>query len=113
LTIGLMAAAWAANRYPRFSDRVGWVGRRTLPIYVMHFPIIATVGGASVRFLGSLDTSHPLAIAFTPLLAAVSVGLSLALHIGLVRIGGGWLFAVPRWRKAAATVAPLPAENPA
>jgi uncharacterized membrane protein YcfT len=112
LAIGLMTAAWAANRYPRVSARLAWLGQRTLPVYVMHFPIVAMLGGMAVRHLGTMRPDHPLAIAFTPLLAALSVCLSLALYSGLRRMGFGWLFTIPRGSQIRASLKAQPAEHP-
>ncbi|WP_070151540.1 acyltransferase family protein [Sphingobium phenoxybenzoativorans] len=113
LVIGLMTAAWAAKISPRLSAAIGWLGRRTLPVYVMHFPIVAILGGASVRALGSLSTAHPLAIVYTPALAAITVALCLAIHIGLLRMRCGWLFTMPRWKRAQVPITPRTADNPA
>jgi fucose 4-O-acetylase-like acetyltransferase len=113
LTIGLMTAAWAAKKSPRVSDIVGWLGRRTLPVYVMHFPIIAILGAASVRMLGPLSSKHPLAIIYTPILAAISVAISLALYMLLLRMRCGWLFTLPQWKRGSEPAAPRTADNPA
>lgn len=113
LTIGLMTAAWAANRYPRFSARMAWLGRRTLPVYVMHFPIVALLGGMAVRHLGAMRADHPLAFMFTPVLAAIAVCLSLTIHHILCRFGGGWFFAIPQWGRIVVSGTAKPADNPA
>ncbi len=73
---------------------LGWVGRRTLPIYVMHTVVLAGLlhlpplldleQGSVVR-----GVLHPL------LLSAVAVLVALGAHQVLLRLGATWLFSMP------------------
>jgi peptidoglycan/LPS O-acetylase OafA/YrhL len=94
LGVGMALAKQLPKRLPTLVGPLGWVGRRTLPIYVLHFPIIAAVGVATVRLLGPLPMNHPLVLVYAPALAAGAVAASLLLHSVLQRIGGGWMFAL-------------------
>jgi fucose 4-O-acetylase-like acetyltransferase len=92
---GLVIAMWATEKWPKGSAKMGWLGQNTLPIYVLHFPIIAFLGSAAVRHwsLGprSLDN-----LLFSPTLTAATIALSLALFAGIERAGLGWTLLKPR-----------------
>lgn len=94
LGTGMALARQLPKRLPGLVGPLGWVGRRTLPIYILHFPIIAGVGVATVSWLGPLPMNHPLVLVYAPALAAGSVTASLLLHLLLSRLGVGWLFAL-------------------
>lgn len=95
---GLRVAAGAA-RMPRLADGLAWVGRRTLPIYVMHVPVLAAVhhlgltpdapdgvgGVAAVAFV----------VAYPLLVAALVVGGCLVIRAALLRVGLRPLFELP------------------
>ena len=69
------------------------VGSRTLPVFLMHIMVLATV-----MFVVDLVLPGDPGIPLQPLiLAAVAVVLSLALRRGLVACGMGWLFIRPAW----------------
>lgn len=69
-----------------------WIGRRTLPIYVIHMIPLALVD----RMLSGVDAwvfSGPVLAALEPLLVtAVVIAASLGAHALLMRIGAGRLF---------------------
>ncbi|CAN5192707.1 acyltransferase [soil metagenome] len=93
--LGLAVAGLAAERWPRATAGLGWLGRRTLPIYILHFPIIALLCCAAVRQGAPLAWQSVAISLFAPLLTALTIALSLALF-GLIRAAGaGWLFAMP------------------
>ena len=91
--LGLRVAAVLA-RSGAPARLLGWVGRRTLPIYVLHTVVLASMlhlpplldleQGSVVR-----GVLHPLA------LSAVAVLVSLAVHWVLLRLGATWLFTMP------------------
>jgi uncharacterized membrane protein YcfT len=85
-------------RIPRVAGTVAELGRRTLPVYLLHVPgvalLVAVLEAAVEPALG------PGAL-LVPVLAAVVVALSLALHRPLRR-GLPWLFALPGTRTAPA-----------
>ncbi|GAA5150978.1 hypothetical protein GCM10023340_29110 [Nocardioides marinquilinus] len=69
------------------------LGRLTLPVYVVHLPLVALLHLASERWL---PTSSVVAALLYPAAAtALVLALSLALHRVLVRAGGWWLFTAP------------------
>lgn len=93
--IGLVLAMLVTEKWPTFSEKLGWLGRRTLPIYVLHFPIIAFLGSAAIRHWAvgprSLDN-----LLFSPTITAVTIALSLAVFAMIERAGLGWtLLKVP------------------
>lgn len=82
-----------------------WIGRRTLPVYVMHFPLLVVV---SLPVQGVPATAIPDDIAnvfylLLPLLATlIATCVALGLHAIAMRLPfGGWLFALPSWTKHA------------
>ncbi len=91
---GVLLAAMAA-RVPVVARGGSWLAARTLPIYLLHFPVLAVLGylfrAAAVDMLGSslISALFPLA------LTAAAVPVSLALHRAITACGGGWLFALP------------------
>lgn len=92
LGVGLTVARNLPQWLPTVEAPLAWIGRRTLPIYILHFPIIAALGEGSLRLIGPLPLHHPLVAIYAPLLAAAAAGGSLALHLLLQRAGAGWLF---------------------
>lgn len=74
------------------------IGRRTLPIYVVHIPALMVVHWLIAG--SALPTASPLVrtlvTVFEPVvLTAGLVGFSLALHSLARRVGAGWLFDLP------------------
>ncbi|MDB5724251.1 MAG: pyridoxal-5-phosphate-dependent protein beta subunit [Novosphingobium sp.] len=94
LGVGIGLARKLPEWLPRSVSPLAWTGRRTLPIYILHFPIIAAAGEASVQALGPLPMTHPLVAIFAPTLAAATVAASLALYQVLAKVGVGWLFSL-------------------
>jgi uncharacterized membrane protein YcfT len=92
--VGLGLARKLPEWLPRSVPPLAWTGRRTLPIYILHFPIIAAAGEASVQALGPLPMTHPLVAIFAPTLAAAAVAASLVLYQVSVKVGAGWLFSL-------------------
>lgn len=98
--------AQATSGLRRLGPAVATLGRHTLPIYVLHMPLLAVVHhvpGPSVVLdgLAGLDGSlgpalGGTAVALYPLLVtAVVTAASLGLHRVLVRLGLGSLFTLP------------------
>lgn len=94
--LGIMASVVAATIFPlRTAGR--YLGSRTLPIYVMHLPLLAVLN-LGVR---QIDTSplftNVYVSAVYPLVVSVSLtGLCIILHGLLLSHGAGWLFQLPR-----------------
>lgn len=93
-TLGIAGSAWAAATWPGFTARFAWLGQRTLPIYVFHFPLIAWLGCAVVDM--APFAHRPLALLLLlPALVAGTIGISLLLWLGLNRLGLAWTLAMP------------------
>jgi hypothetical protein len=95
IAVGLLWVGLFLRRVPQPAAWIEWIGLRTLPIYLLHFPIIAALGCETIRLMPTLTPGHPLIFVYVPLLTAVVVSLSLLLHALLVRLGGERLFAPP------------------
>ena len=97
LAIRLVAAACASTRFARAA---GALGRQTLPVYVLHVPLLALVHHLVVQVpaLRALPEAPaaPVVLAVYPLLATALVTAGcLALHTVLDRVGLGVLFRLP------------------
>lgn len=93
--VGLLLVGLFLRRMPRQSVWIEWIGLRTLPIYLLHFPIIALLGCEAIRRAAPLTPGNPLILFYVPLLTALTVSLSLLLHALIVRAGGARFFAPP------------------
>lgn len=108
LAVPLAVRGAAALAQWRPAASVGsFLGARTLPIYVLHVPVLAALHAllvSTVRFTGT-DVA---AVAMYPLTTTFLVVLvCLALHQLATRTGLGWLFTAP-WQTT-----PRPADPPA
>ena len=81
------------------------LGRVTLPIYVIHLPVLAVLHRLLVGPLSSLGGGGQLLVAlgYPVALTALVVGVSLAIHRGLTAVGARWLFDLPRPARRRAT----------
>ncbi|WP_345265825.1 acyltransferase family protein [Nocardioides nanhaiensis] len=71
---------------------LGWLGRRTLRVYVLHMAVLAVVVHLPVpAFPAPALVVLPFAVTGAIVLAC------LVLHATLVRLGAGWLFEAPAW----------------
>lgn len=100
--VGLRAAE-ALSRHRRLSAPLAWLGRRTLPVYVLHVPLLALLHHAPnpLRWAAASVDQHPFLAAATaaiyPVVAssAITAGC-LVLWNALAAIGLGGLFRRPR-----------------
>ncbi|GGO02426.1 acyltransferase family protein [Micromonospora parathelypteridis] len=96
VAFGVTAAAQVADR-PRIGGALAALGRRTLPVYVIHMPVLALLH----RLLAGpvADLAGPgralLVVGYPVLLTAAVLALSLALHRGLLAARASWLFDLP------------------
>lgn len=104
---------------------LGWLGRRTLPVYLLHLPVIGVlvqlspqaplpvagpvVPGGALGAVGVGDVVAAAVAVVYPLLVTLLVtAASLAVHHLLRRTGLGWLFALPAPLRRALGSAPRP-----
>ncbi|WP_448719397.1 acyltransferase family protein [Microbacterium natoriense] len=90
VVFGVTACAVLDRRVEWLAGPLRWVGRRTLPIYVIHMIPLALIDGA---LRGASIRTSPLIEAVEPLLlTALVIAICLAAHMVLVRCGLGVLF---------------------
>ncbi|GAA1861013.1 acyltransferase family protein [Myceligenerans crystallogenes] len=74
--------------------RLGWIGARTLPVYVLHTPLIHAI--LWIGWSNAIWVPEP-ASQFLPVaMTAVIVTTALLLDAATRRIGAGWLWGPPR-----------------
>jgi fucose 4-O-acetylase-like acetyltransferase len=95
LLIGLLLVGLMMRRLPTQAAWAQWIGLRTLPIYLLHFPIIAVIGCTTIRHYAPLPSNSLLMAIYVPALSVCAVALSLAIHALLTRAGASWLFTPP------------------
>jgi uncharacterized membrane protein YcfT len=100
--LGVTAAA-QISRWPTLANALAGIGRNTLPVYVMHMPLLALLHAAllpalSADTLSGMDGRLRLLLAVTEplILSALLVWVCLTLRRGLLKIHAGWLFEPPR-----------------
>lgn len=98
-TVAAFVAVWAGINIVAFLCRVSWfsdlfayVGRNTLPIYVMHVPLLGVLAWSTSSFGGS--QSLFLATVYPALVAGVLIGVSLIVRAICVQLRLGWLFSL-------------------
>ncbi|MEU5903352.1 acyltransferase family protein [Micromonospora sp. NPDC047467] len=103
VAFGITAAARLC-RWRALSDRLATLGRITLPIYVVHMPVLALLHHVLLGPVSGLDPAGQglVVLGYPILLTGLIIGLSLAVHRGLLAVRAGWLFALPGPRRAAA-----------
>ena len=69
------------------------VGGRTLPIFLMHIPMLVVV----MIICDLILPKDPHLVIMTPLVTIIAAMLCLGLHRLLLAIGAGWLFVRPAW----------------
>jgi len=71
------------------------LGRRTLPVYVMHMPVLAVLHALLIGPLSTHIGDQPLLAMVEPVsMTGLVVAICLLAHRGLTRTG--WLFDLPR-----------------
>ncbi|BEL05837.1 hypothetical protein Q0Z83_040280 [Actinoplanes sichuanensis] len=105
LISGLAVAAGVAGatqlvRLRRLSNALAGLGRNTLPIYVIHMPLLAIID-AVLRdvFSGAGPAAQLVLAAVLPVaLTALLVLVCVRLHRWAPAVGGAWLFTLPQRR---------------
>ncbi|MEO3768925.1 acyltransferase [Micromonospora sp. B9E7] len=97
---GITAAARLA-RWSALSKPMASLGRITLPIYVVHMPVLALLHRLLLVPVSELGRSAQglIVLGYPVLLTGLVIGLSLAVHRGLLAVRAGWLFALPGPRR--------------
>lgn len=100
----VVAVASAVARSVRMGGALVWIGRRTLPVYLVHMPLLAVADVVLVRWISDAGRAVQLAAAVTlpVVLTAALVVLSLVLGRLLSGRGLGWLWDLPRRGRAPA-----------
>ncbi|BCJ52684.1 hypothetical protein Asp14428_41590 [Actinoplanes sp. NBRC 14428] len=108
-----VAGAVQLERLKRVAKLLEMLGRNTLPIYVMHMPLLALLHAALLKPFSDAGTPVQLLLAvFLPIvLTALLVMACLSLRAWIEAAGGTWLFDLPSRSRPAAAEAP--AEVPA
>ncbi|WCN79141.1 acyltransferase family protein [Micromonospora sp. LH3U1] len=103
VAFGITAAARLA-RWPALSNPLARLGRITLPIYVIHMPVLALLHRLLLIPVSGLDrpVQGLIVLGYPILLTGLVIGLSLAIHRGLLAAHARWLFALPGSRRVEA-----------
>ncbi|MEV4623570.1 acyltransferase [Asanoa sp. NPDC049573] len=99
VVFGVTAAARVARR-SRLRAPLVRLGRVTLPVYVIHMPVLALLHRVLLRPLSGLGGGAQLLISpgYPVMVTALVIAASLAIHRGLVTVGARWLFDLPHKR---------------
>ncbi|MFI9487322.1 acyltransferase family protein [Promicromonospora sp. NPDC052451] len=97
-----VAAAVQLDRLRRVGPLLARLGQQTLPIYVMHMPLLALVAAALVGPFSAAGTGVQLvlAVVLPIVLVALLVSVCLTLHSWLMDAGATWLFDLPTFGRA-------------
>jgi peptidoglycan/LPS O-acetylase OafA/YrhL len=118
-----MTAAGYVSRWRMVGGGLATLGRRTLPIYVIHMPVLALLDWLLLDLESTVDVRWQwvLALVEPAVLTAVVVAVCLVLDAGLRKAGLTWLFDLPsrrtgrakRSRHTAGGPSPPPSVEPA
>lgn len=98
---GITATSLATRHFAVLRGAGGWLGSRTLPIYVMHFVVLTLLLNLLAAILPeSLKGFLPLALIAPVLVCIVTLLICLPLAALLPRIGLGWLLKMPQPKAA-------------
>lgn len=95
----VMMIAVVLCRVPGLGPALAWTGRRTLPIYVMHIPLVELLMMFPAWWVGALD--NEVAHAAAPVVIALAVaGTAVGVHTLVVRTPARVVFMLPgSWRR--------------
>lgn len=88
---GVTAAVLIARHAPRCAEPIAALGRNTLPIYVLHLPLLALFNQAQRRWTFE-PTMTWYIVAEPAIVTAALIATSIWLGRLLARVGGGFLF---------------------
>ncbi|MFC7246972.1 acyltransferase family protein [Catellatospora aurea] len=103
LAVGLIAVAFGITaaarltRVPAVGGPLAALGRRTLPIYVIHMPVLALLHQLLHEPISTLGFTGQIiaALCYPAVLSAVVIALCLLIHRALLSLGASWLFELP------------------
>lgn len=103
VAFGITAAARLA-RWPAVSDPLSRLGRVTLPIYVIHMPVLALLHRLLLVPVSGLDQPAQglIVLGYPIVVTGLVTALSLAIHRALLAVRARWLFALPGSRRVEA-----------
>jgi fucose 4-O-acetylase-like acetyltransferase len=100
-----VTAAGQVARWPVLGGALAFLGRRTLPIYVVHMPVLALLDLPLYGPLSTVDVRWQwvFAVVEPAVLTALVVAICLTLETLLRKVGASWLFELPGRRTRRAT----------
>ncbi|MFC8796564.1 acyltransferase family protein [Promicromonospora sp. NPDC057138] len=103
-----VAGAVQLERWRAVGALLARLGRQTLPIYVMHMPLLALLTAVLVEPFSRLSTGPQLvtAVLLPIVLVTLLVSVCLTLHTWLLNAGATWLFDLPTFSRAARRESP-------
>lgn len=93
----------------RIGDPLARLGRQTLPVYVLHLPLVALVHLTSSRLVddgSAASRSLALAVVYPVVVTAAVAAVCLALHRLLTASGARWMFEAP-WETSGRALASM------
>jgi uncharacterized membrane protein YcfT len=100
IAVGIVAAAMVARHLTRTTRALSGLGRRTLPVYVMHLPLLAVLDRLLRGPLAELEPRTALVAALEPVvMTAMLIVTCLLLERVVRRRGTRWLLEMPCSRR--------------
>ncbi|GGM20340.1 hypothetical protein GCM10011608_01160 [Micromonospora sonchi] len=101
VAFGIAVAVRLARR-PTIGQPLAALGRQTLPIYVIHMPVLALLHRLVADPIANLSDPARLALSlgYPFSLTVLVLALSLGVHRVLLAVRAGWLFDLPKGRTA-------------
>lgn len=118
IPLGILLAVRCAGT--RIGKGLAWVGQRTLQVYVLHLAVLVVLVQLPLALGETGSLGLVAALGYPLAMTALVVVACFALHQVLVRLGFGWLFALPAGLdqrlaaagRSAAGPSPAPAGQP-
>ncbi|MFC5678524.1 acyltransferase family protein [Aeromicrobium endophyticum] len=103
IAVGVVAAVMVARHLTRTTRALSGLGRRTLPVYVMHLPLLAVADRLLRGPLAVLEPRTALVAALEPVvLTGVLIAVCLLLERIVRQVGARWLLEMPGSKRPAA-----------
>lgn len=88
LIVGVILISAFARAMPKMSTGLAWLGQRTLPIYVLHLPLLALMS----ILLDGTSLPMPLVMIYPAFATVALVFVCVGASSVITAVGGGWLF---------------------